>query len=289
MKQILLSFADKRYTTSFKRLYEQLSHFPFDEIHLLNEDDLPDDYLRFLRPRHYRRGFGYWRWKSYIVKRQLDLMDDGDILFYSDGGTFWNSDGISRYNEYIEMLKDKNGGGILTFQEPFLEKDYTKGDLLQALNVYEDEHITVSFQLWAGCFALRKCSNSISFVNEWFHLLHNPEMFHLITDKKSNCTNLEGFVDHRHDQSAFSIIVKKYPHMEISWKEQRFLQNPNKDIWRLKMKKYPIQSRRLIGIEYKKSLSKVIQRKIELLPSFLICIYLRIFEGFTFKNKWARY
>ena len=33
-----------------------------------------------------RRGFGYWIWKPYLIMKQIDKMEDGDVLFYSDCG-----------------------------------------------------------------------------------------------------------------------------------------------------------------------------------------------------------
>mgnify|MGYP000615107427 FL=1 len=29
-----------------------------------------------------RRGFGYWIWKPYLIMKQIDKMEDGDIFFY---------------------------------------------------------------------------------------------------------------------------------------------------------------------------------------------------------------
>ena len=41
----------------------------------------------------------------------------------------------------------------------------------------------------------------------------------LITDQRSIVANKPGFKEHRHDQSTFSLTAKRYPHIEISWKE----------------------------------------------------------------------
>ena len=40
-----------------------------------------------------KRGYGYWLWKSYIVKKQLELMKEGDILLYADSGCVMNMNG----------------------------------------------------------------------------------------------------------------------------------------------------------------------------------------------------
>ena len=32
------------------------------------------------------RGYGYWLWKSYIIKKTIEKMSDDDILLYLDCG-----------------------------------------------------------------------------------------------------------------------------------------------------------------------------------------------------------
>ena len=83
---ILLSFADKRYTTALSRIRELTKDFPFTLRYFLNEDDLPKEYMKTLRYKTHRRGFGYWKWKSYLVTNMLEKMQNGDILVYSDAG-----------------------------------------------------------------------------------------------------------------------------------------------------------------------------------------------------------
>jgi len=279
MKKFFLSFADTRYSTgAFERLKVQASNFGFDEIILLTEKDLSQSYIDYIRPYYYRRGFGYWRWKSMIVKQTMGCMSDGDILFYSDAGTYWNEKGLSRFHEYLfELGKEKNGG-ILTFQEPFLEKDYSKGDALKLLGVYNNWDVLMSFQLWAGCFGIRKCENSVQLISQWYNLLHQPSFFHLITDKRSSVSNLPGFVEHRHDQSIFSLLVKLVPHVEIDWKEQRMMTSEDSEVsnWS-KMEKFPIQGRRYINRDLKVRISSLPVNIYRL----LLCFYLRLFEDFT--------
>jgi hypothetical protein len=47
----------------------------------------------------------------------------------------------------------------------------------------------------------------MNFVNEWYILGCN---YHLIDDTNSITDNDSEFVDHRHDQSIFSLLIKKY-------------------------------------------------------------------------------
>lgn len=269
---ILLSFADKRYTTALSRIRELTKDFPFTLRYFLNEDDLPKEYMKTLRYKTHRRGFGYWKWKSYLVKNMLEKMQNGDILVYSDAGVYWNNKGLKRFQEYLYML-ESGKDFIITFQQPYLEKDYSKGDILGFTDTYDNADITVSLQLWGGLFILKKSTEAVDFVNKWYDLCHNH--YYLITDRKSERQNLPGFIENRHDQSAFSLLVKQHSHIEISYKECQAVNRVWDD-----MDEYPMQGRR----DNKRllSLKEKIKRKSFIPYKRMIGLYLKIFEHMHF-------
>ena len=270
---ILVSFADKRYTTSLKVLDDATKEFPFSKKLLYTEDNISNDFFKNLRYKIHRRGFGYWKWKSHIVLRTLETMNYGDILVYSDSGVYWNAVAIDRFKEYLGIV-EKNG--ILVFQQPFLEKDWTKGDVLEALGAYNNKNIFMSLQLWAGCFMIRKTPHVVDFVKRWDKICN--DQYDLITDKRSVKKNLTGFVENRHDQSVFSILVKQIPHIEISWEE---VYNINDSWYSLNL--YPIQGRRILNAQ--RSITKRISRLISLPYRFAIGYYLKYFENMFFANR----
>lgn len=214
----LVSFADRRYRNALKRMAKNTEKFPFTERHFCDEtNSLDQSYWRKLKPWLYRRGFGYWKWKADIVKSFFDKMSDGDIIVYTDGGIVWNNSdkALERFQDYLDMLTLEKT--ILAFQEPYIEQEWTKGDLLKAVGVYDDDAFIGTNQLWGGCFMLMKSPVSEKFLNDWIAL--NNLSKELITDKRSIVANKPGFKEHRHDQSTFSLTAKRYPHTEISWKE----------------------------------------------------------------------
>ena len=145
----LLSFADTRYAKSLVRLHKQAEAFPFTEVVTMTEKDLPKDFRDNLHPKRYPRGYGYWKWKSYLVDWTLADLQDGDVLVYADAGALLNAAGMQRFKEYIDMARACESG-ILTFQQQFLEKDYAKGDLTAHCGVYDNKEILCSYQLWGG-------------------------------------------------------------------------------------------------------------------------------------------
>lgn len=253
-KLILVSFADNRYRNALKRLDRYTQAFPFSERHFhTQKDTFSKYYWRQLKPWFYRRGYGYWDWKARLVKQYLDKAEEGDVVVWSDVGVYWNSSekALKRFEEYVNSLNSERS--ILAFQEPYCEQEWTKGDLFEELGLYNDIAVCTSLQLWSGCLFIRKQPETVMLINKWAEL--NDRRKELITDKRSVVPNKEGFKEHRHDQSSFSLLVKKFPHVEISWEETQEL---NKE-WD-KLYDFPIQARR--HKEQNRPLSEIIKNKL---------------------------
>lgn len=275
-KQIIfLSFANSSYIQSLKKIEKDIEKFPFTKRYFFTEKDLPPQIIKQLYLHKYKRGYGYWRWKAYLVQKILSELKYDDILVWSDAGNEWNIKGISIFNKYLELAQQEDSG-IICFQQPFLEKDYSKGDLLDYLDVYDNISITMSLQLWAGAFIIRKTKISETMINEWENL--NTKYLHLITDKKSVKPNLHGFIEHRHDQSAFSCLAKKYSYRAIPFYEVYNIYAPNNP---KEMKEYPISGKR----NKIKKKSNRIKDKLLLPYKALIGLYLILFEKMYFQHK----
>lgn len=85
-KIILISFANTDFKKSLDRLEYSTRNFPFNERFFLTEKNLPKEFLKNLYYKRHRRGFGYWRWKSYLVNSYFRQLEENDILVYSDAG-----------------------------------------------------------------------------------------------------------------------------------------------------------------------------------------------------------
>ena len=205
-KIVLLSFANTDYSDSLIRLRKETEVFPFDERVFLTEKDLKPELRKKIHWFKHRRGYGYWRWKGFIIYNQLQRMEDGDILLYSDAGNVFNYKGIPRFLEYIKML-DNSISGILAFQGRYKEKEYTKADLFEFLNVNSGDSAMESNQLLSGCIFLKKNNITLTLTKQWYDI--NLYHYDLVTDKRSKIPNYDGFIENRHDQSVFSLLAKK--------------------------------------------------------------------------------
>ena len=280
MKKLqLLSFADSRYRASLLNLEADTRSFPFTNRIFMTEKDLSKGFIgKELKPWLYRRGYGYWRWKSYLVHKHIDMMDDGDILFYSDAGIRWNKEGIDRFNQYIEMLNSTEGKSLLVFRQPYIIQEWTKGDVLHELGVYDDSRICSHVQFLGGLFAIKKNKNSSRLVEEWDKLC---QLSHeLITDKKSKVPNKSGFKEHRHDQSIFAILALKQPHIEIDWSEVYPLDGD----WG-RMNPYPIWCKR--EKELHRSFKERIRNKILRPWREILHIYFKYFRHYEYLGRYT--
>lgn len=273
-KVVLISFANSTYKPSLIRLKKEVSKFTsITESHFFTEKDLDDEFKKDFHPFIYRRGYGYWKWKVYFCKKTLDKLSLGDILIWSDAGNVFNSEAEHRFLEYLELART-SPSGILAFQDEYMEKQYTKADCLAYFNALNNKNIIDSNQFWAGCCIFKKTINSTELIDRWYDISINH--FDLITDKKSEIPNLQGFIEHRHDQSIFSILAKQYDikvvsHTERCIKDGKLLKN------------LPIQAKR----SKQQSITTNVKRKLLIPLRYIIGLYLIHIKGFYFKNRTA--
>jgi len=206
----------------------------FNDTYLFQNKEFNDQHYNFLINNW--RGFGYWIWKSFIVKKVLSRMNDGDILLYCDAGCELNLNAKNRLYDYINMVKESSSGIFnfhLHYNDDYLEYKYTKNDLFEHLNC--DENIKNSNQIIATIFLIKKCKNSINFINEWYNVCCH---YNLIDDSPSITPNCSQFCEHRHDQSVLSCLSKKYNGISIP-DETYFAPN-----WEVNGLNYPIWAKR---------------------------------------------
>jgi len=141
-------------------------------------------------------------WKSFLIKKTMEDMKDGDILLYLDCGCEISSKRRDQLLECIDIVKrDKIVGSYVC-----VERDWTKMDLIRLLDVYHEKYLNTE-QHQAGALLFLVCSETRELVNKWCTLASD---YHNIDDSPSIIENLYNFQEHRHDQSIFSLLTKKY-------------------------------------------------------------------------------
>ena len=154
------------------------------------------------------KGFGFWLWKPFIILDALtDPQADYDLLVYLDAGctlNLSNPASMKRFNEYCHLAHQNDG---LAFQlRDQTERAWNKMDTILAVGA--DEAALSSNQLVAGISMFRRSSYSSEIVEKWL-MLSLAQNYHLLDDTPSTAPNSEVFISHRHDQSIWSLLVKK--------------------------------------------------------------------------------
>jgi len=196
------------YIDAAKRLEMQAKSLNiFNQIILYTNNDLKKDDVFWKRNGDFinnnKRGHGYWLWKPYLIKKNMEQMNNGDILLYLDCGCEIDCN----EKDYLQLCFNVvNNEKIISSNMYYLEKNWTKMDLFVKFNMNIDKYFN-SEHREAGALMLLVCDETRNLVNEWYELGCD---YHNIDDSPSIIPNLSCFNDHRHDQSIFSLLLKKY-------------------------------------------------------------------------------
>lgn len=220
-KKYLINYANEIFYKSQKICTEFAYKNGFDFVFELNEKDIDEKFKKINKNiLNKKRGAGYWLWKPYLIHKFLKTLNENDFLFYCDSGSHL----INNINFMVDVL-EKNKQNIMCFDLQYIEKFYTKMDLFIAMNA-NSENYKESKQRLAGHQLIKKNKFSLQFYSE---LLKWCQDYHLISDEQSIIKNCPDFKSHRHDQSIFSILTKKY--QIPSFRDPSQFGNSYKDIY----------------------------------------------------------
>ena len=131
-------------------------------------------------------------------------MKNGDILLYLDCGCELD---IRNRMKIAEMFHLVNKYKLITSSKQ-IELRWNKMDLLVELQMLQNEYL-ITPQKQAGAIVLLVCDETRKLVKDWYNIACLNK-YHFIDDTPSIRQNINGFNEHRHDQSIFSLLVKKY-------------------------------------------------------------------------------
>lgn len=208
MNIIFMTFSSHdNYIDAGNRLINQAKQMNiFKETILYSAENLQKDsefwskHATFIRNNP--RGYGYWLWKSYIIKKRMENMADNDILLYLDCGCELSIGRKDKLLECINIVKTDKIVGTTTY----IEREWNKMDLIEKLRMNKNEYLDTN-QRQAGANLFLVCKETRLLVNEWYEISSD---YHNIDDSQSIMTNFKCFKEHRHDQSIFSLLTKKY-------------------------------------------------------------------------------
>ena len=152
----------------------------------------------------YKKGYGYWIWKPYLILKSLRQLPIGANLLYVDGRT-----GLHKKCKKIEWLdkfinSDKYDIGL--FKTVHKEYKWTSGDLFSLFNLKLSSNEANTMQYCATYLCLKNNLKTQKFIEAWLNILINKNRF--CRDEISTKPNHENFIQNRHDQSVLSLLTK---------------------------------------------------------------------------------
>lgn len=239
-----ISFADTKYTKTLMRIKTEAENTGlFKNIFAWNENDLDEDFIKnhggFINNNP--RGYGFYIWKPQVILQALNKTSKNSILVYADAGCTINKEGNNRMLEYISETMN-HPKGILSFElEDFcLEKKFTKMDTLTLFGFNNEEHLNKN-QVCATTMILHNTDSVKEFVKEWINICIRDN-YRYIDNNPSYLPNTSHFIEHRWDQSIFSMLIKKYNCLSIP--DETFWEHNGIPKWDLN-KHFPIHATRL--------------------------------------------
>lgn len=200
-KLYVCNFADERFTDQQKiNTQSAYERGKADKVLEFHEQDIAE--LKKEHPEHFKikRGYGLWFWKPYIILKALDMIEEGDCLFYCDSGAVF----IDDLHQMIPDL-EASGHDLMVFEQPLLAHCFTKGEAYKLLDCDDFS----GNQLLGGYIFLKKSSQSISYMKKWLDAMSDLRVLSgEIFD--SSISNPKGFREHREDQSVLTILCKKW-------------------------------------------------------------------------------
>lgn len=256
-----VTFANQSFLPSLRRVTLQAKAMAvFSTISAVTEKDLSADFAQhfksLLTPPS--KGFGYWSWKPEVISHALSEIRDGDFLLYADAGCHLNKWGAQRLRTYGAWLANAPHD-VLSFQYRPLsfpprgyphdvmsiitDRQYTKMEVRNYFKKRFDTRPEVdSPAVAAGIILIRKSPQSTGLIELWRQLLwDNPD---LLTDSRDPTIQDPTFIEPRHDQSLFSLLLKHFGGETVSAYETWIpKENGKKTNWR-PLGDYPILAKR---------------------------------------------
>ncbi len=200
----LMNYADENFSKAqFKNSRSALKNGGFCKVFSYSPADIDRDFInRNDQILSQKTGNGYWLWKPYLIKKTLEQIDFGTYLFYCDSGSYFK-------NSIVKIISaiDQNQC-IIPFETKNKEYFWTKRDAFVLMNCDFKEYSDTRQRL-AGFILMKKTLFTMKFIDEW---LKYSQDIRLISNANNTegLSNYEGFIEHRHDQSIFSLLSKKY-------------------------------------------------------------------------------
>lgn len=197
MNFFYINFADRKYSKARSVLTPLYRDYGFECI-----EYNPEDVDQFIENNGFstkERIYGYGSWKPYIILKTLEMMQEGDVVLYTDACDLVKSNPKNIIQEIISE------NGVMVVQGDFRHADWTKRDCFHVMGCDSPEFHNAK-QLESGICAFVKNDYNKQILLEWQK--HNLN-YDAASDDVRLVDNHPSFIDHRHDQSILTNVILK--------------------------------------------------------------------------------
>lgn len=155
------------------------------------------------------RGAGYWLWKPYILAQAMAALRDGDFVLYSDTGhQAVDDDPLPPLAPLLTWLagSERRVAIARLFGHP--NAHWTKRDCFVLMGCDEARYWGAD-QLQSSYVGLMVSDTSRRLVDEWLRFVCDERVVTDL-DNRMGLPNLDGFVEHRHDQSIITNLIYQH-------------------------------------------------------------------------------
>ena len=182
----------------------------FSEVILLDSNWLKEydsqiyEIVMKFRSSRYFRGFGYWIWKPAVLKWIRNQYPLSEILYMDAGSHIETTKNF--VSSLSELLQKYQNNGLAWSLPNNFEISWTKQELISRLK--SDTFSINSGQVQSGFIFLPPHEKSKNFIESFYQLACEKDGFYFSDEQTVAQDPL--FIEHRHDQSVFSLLWKKY-------------------------------------------------------------------------------
>lgn len=203
---IAINYADKSFAKAQRFNLETAVKWGADRTIAYTPEDIDENFRQKNKNiLSAKKGNGYYLWKPYFLNKAYHELRAGDYLIYTDAGSIY----INRIQYLIDCM-EQEGLDIMIFslQLEMLERKYTKRDAFVLMECDTPRYADTP-QSIGGYVLLKKSDFVEKFLAEDLAYAQDER----IITEQANTQGLDNYVDftaHRHDQSVWSLMSKKY-------------------------------------------------------------------------------
>jgi len=208
MRKIFLTFGDgaENFIQARERICrEARATKQFDEILSFGWDDIKDKDVLASPLRDSPRGCGYWIWKPAIIHEVMAKMSEGDVLVYCDCGDVLSTS-PRQWRKFFAHLDNVD---IICKRISACCVHRCRKELLEKFAIKDrDRGCRLCFQYEMGATFIKKTSFTHELITDWLRfMVDNPMAIEDPNSEGELSCQLPTFIENRHDQSAFSILL----------------------------------------------------------------------------------